>query len=120
MKRIGIITCGLLAAALLAGPAAQAQELSGRGGHLCVDVRVGTESTGYLDCLNAELRGVVEQQKGRQMVQDLAVQQSLSGTPNQVGLFNEAAVSERLGNSFGHSVIPQRPPPPAYPPLVPR
>jgi len=31
---------------------------------------------------------------------------------NQLGLFNRAATSHRMGNQFGHSVYPQRPPPP--------
>ena len=30
---------------------------------------------------------------------------------NQLGVFNRAATSHRMGNTFGTSVYPQRPPP---------
>ncbi len=33
---------------------------------------------------------------------------------NAVGTYNQAATKERLGDAFGHSVVPQRPPPPVY------
>ena len=97
--------------------AVQAQEKVGSGhedDHVCVDVRIGNESTGYLDCINAELRDVVAQQQGRQQVTQMAVQGSMPSAPSQVGVYNEAATRERLGTSFGNSVIPQRPSAPVY------
>jgi hypothetical protein len=108
-----------LLGALAIVPGAWAQAASPAAGHVCVDVRLGTEATGYLDCLNAELRDIVEQQQGRQQVTQMAAQGSLPIAPTQAGLFNQTATAERLGSNFGKSVLPQRPPQPVYPVLPP-
>ena len=38
---------------------------------------------------------------------------NLQRPSNQLGLYNRAALEHRMGNAFGKSVTPQRPPPPA-------
>ncbi|SDA78795.1 MULTISPECIES: hypothetical protein [unclassified Janthinobacterium] len=47
---------------------------------------------------------------------------NLQRPSNQLGLYNRAALEHRMGNAFGKSVTPQRPPPPtpASPLLPPR
>ncbi|MDB5974746.1 MAG: hypothetical protein JWR07_1506 [Nevskia sp.] len=83
-------------------------------GQVCVDVRIGTESTGYLDCINAELRDVVSRQDGRQQAQQMAVQESAPLAPSQTAVFNQAATNERIV-AFRHGPAP--PPPPVRPGL---
>jgi hypothetical protein len=81
----------------------------------CVDVKIGMEQ--YYSCLNQRLQSGIEQHR---FTSRDAPYSATSAAP-AVGGFNEAATRERLGNAFGHSVIPQRPPPPNFSsPLVPR
>jgi hypothetical protein len=72
-------------------------------GLLCVDVKI--DKTAYLNCLN-------------EMFREAARPAQLNPRPNPtaapgpaVGTYNQAATREMLGNSFGHSVIPERPAP---------
>ncbi len=74
----------------------------------CVDVKIGDEQ--FYNCLNERLRRLTEQPRFSSTDTTL---NAFSPAP-QVGTFNEAATSERLGSAFGHSVIPQRPPPPVF------
>ncbi|RCJ05512.1 hypothetical protein DDK22_26295 [Cupriavidus necator] len=51
----------------------------------------------------------------------LAVEAIAQRPSNQLGLYNEAATSHRMGNTFGTSVYPQRPASPAPgAPVIPR
>jgi hypothetical protein len=74
----------------------------------CVDVKIGDEQ--FYNCLNERLRRLTAQPRFSST--DTTIN-AFSPAP-QVGTFNEAATSERLGSAFGHSVIPQRPPPPVF------
>jgi hypothetical protein len=75
---------------------------------LCVDVRVGGDWAGHLACLNAALRSEVAAAR-RTQGEAAAASLGAGSDPTRLGLFNEAATAERLGDAFGHSVIPQRP-----------
>jgi hypothetical protein len=81
----------------------------------CVDVRIG--STQYYDCVNRALALLVPSERF-----SAANSTPLTATspPNETGTFNQAATREQLGSAFGHSVVPQRPPPPVYSLPLPR
>ena len=74
----------------------------------CVDVRIG-DARSY-DCLNRQLERAIPQRRFS------AGTDSPGATvpPTEANTFNQAATQERLGNAFGHSVLPQRPPPTVY------
>ena len=80
----------------------------------CVDVQIG--QTFAYGCINKELRQIVDGTHAMIAVPDVRA----DSPPVASGLFNRAAVRERLGNAFGHSVVPQRPglPGPAFESLV--
>ncbi|MGH8446730.1 MAG: hypothetical protein ACREVL_15775 [Solimonas sp.] len=70
-------------------------------------------------CLNAEMAQLVARQRPQQdLLVDLATS-SLPQTAPEQGLYNQAALRIRMGNNFGRSVYPQRPPPAqTLPPLI--
>jgi hypothetical protein len=80
-----------------------------KASNLCVDVRIQGDNTRYLDCLNAEFNREVAKQADREALLQTAIANSQPHSPTQMGLFNQTATHERLGDAFGHSVIPQRP-----------
>lgn len=85
--------------------AAQAEEPLG-----CVEVTVGGYKAPNYDCLSQQMgnnpEGAAAAQKNMEAL-DVPVHQR---APNQVGLATPAATSTRMGNTFGTSVKPQRPP----------
>jgi hypothetical protein len=84
-------------------------------GQACMSVTAGNAVA--LSCINAEQRALVQQHQATVA----ATTPSQNSAPQSLGLFNQAATREHLGSNFGHSVIPQRPPPPNYGnPLIPR
>ncbi|HYZ31942.1 MAG TPA: hypothetical protein VE684_06620 [Crenalkalicoccus sp.] len=104
-------TAGLLASALLlalpggarAQPERAQPEAAGRS---CVDVRVGQEN--YYDCLNRQLRESVPPAASRRSAAD--VPYPVDSPPNQLGGFTLQGTRQQLGDNFGRSVVPQRPP----------
>ena len=83
----------------------------------CVDVQIGDDRTPYLNCLNEELQKSVKRERGTPQP---AAPLSATSSSNQIGTFNEAAARQRMGNAFGVSPIPQRPPKPVFvSPLLP-
>lgn len=86
----------------------------------CVEVEVNGEHAPSYDCLTEKLKpsGGGPAGRGEATMSSESIVQRPS---NQLGLYNNAATSHRLGNTFGTSVYPQRPasPPPAAP-VVPR
>ncbi len=74
----------------------------------CVDVKIGAEQ--YYDCLNRQLQKATV---GHPFTARDAPYSAASPDP-AVGTFNQATTREQLGTSFGHSAIPQRPPPPVF------
>ncbi|ULH06479.1 hypothetical protein [Alcaligenes faecalis] len=73
----------------------------------CVDVVVNGHAALSYDCLNQQLRpkeGPAGPPAG------LASEAVTQRSPNALGLFNQAATSNRMGSNFGTSAFPQRPP----------
>lgn len=101
-----------LAMLLLFMPAAQAQQAAAAP---CVDVRIGSEPT--FNCVNAQLARAIPP---RRFTAGTALPVPTAVPAPAAGSFNQAASAEQYGTAFGHSVQPQRPPPPVYPaPLLP-
>lgn len=102
-----------LAACSLCGNAAAqtASQAGDAGADSCVEVMVNGERTPSYACLTQKLRpaspprGVGDAQPG------MASEAITQRPSNQLGLFNRAATGHRMGNTFGTSVHPQRPPP---------
>ncbi len=75
---------------------------AGLAGVLCVDVKIGQAA--YLDCLNEMFRAASKpQEAGLPAANPAAMPAPAAGT------YNQAAIREMLGQSFGHSVFPARP-----------
>jgi hypothetical protein len=79
----------------------------GFAGVLCVDVRI--DQSAYLDCLNELFRSAAKPPAH----DDITMNPAAIPAP-AAGTYNQAAIREMLGQSFGHGVIPQRPAPPVY------
>lgn len=80
----------------------------------CVEVRIGQDSAGRLDCLNRALRA--EADKAAPSIAGDTVHGS---SPSQLGQPTPAALKQRFGNAYGHSLVPQRPLRTFAPPLPP-
>jgi hypothetical protein len=83
---------------------------------VCVDVTI--DRSAYLDCLNAMFRqAVIPQQSAAAAGPALANPALANPAPANpaaapapaLGTYNQAAIREMLGSSFGHSVEPARP-----------
>ncbi|WP_336346892.1 hypothetical protein [Pseudomonas monsensis] len=76
----------------------------------CVKVTVGGYKAPNYDCLSQQMgnnpQGAAAAEKNQQAL-NVPVNKR---PPNQVGLATPAATSTRMGNTFGTSVKPQRPP----------
>lgn len=74
----------------------------------CIDVVVNGERIPAYDCLTQKL---MPKDAGKSQPLPDMTSQTIAGKPsNQLGLFNYTATSNRMGNTFGTSVYPQRPP----------
>jgi len=97
-----VVLGGLL---LMAFGGAHAEEPLG-----CVEVTVGGYKAPNYDCLSQQMgnnpNGAAAAQKNQEAM-NVPVNKR---PPNQVGLATPAATSTRMGNTFGTSVKPQRPP----------
>lgn len=85
----------------------------------CVEVDVAGHKEQSLACLSEKLLPPARAKKGPAAAPSAA--EAIAQRPsNQIGLYNRAATEHRMGNAFGKSVTPQRPPPatPASP-LIP-
>lgn len=80
----------------------------------CVDVEVNGHRALSIDCLNRQLdpERTTDDRLG---LPRLASEVVADMPSNQLGLFNRAATSVRMGNNFGRSAFPQRPPAPSLP-----
>jgi hypothetical protein len=75
----------------------------------CVDVQVEGARSISFDCLNAKLKAEAQQQSDAAptvTAKDIAG----NGAPTTVGTFSYTGTSIRMGNTFGKSAFPQRPP----------
>lgn len=78
------------------------------GAPSCIEVEVdGARAPSYA-CLSERLRPT----EGARAPQDatLGSEAIVQRPGNQLGVFNRAATGHRMGNTFGNSVYPQRPP----------
>ena len=103
MKSVWKVALGGLL--LMAFGGAHAEEPLG-----CVEVTVGGYKAPNYDCLSQQMgnnpNGAAAAQKNQEAM-NVPVNKR---PPNQVGLATPAATSTRIGNTFGTSVKPQRPP----------
>lgn len=76
-----------------------------RGSTNCVDVEIGGERAADFDCLNRRLKESADR------VQAIRNQPPLDAASpaERTGGFNETAVQQQFGPSFGRSVVPFRP-----------
>ena len=79
----------------------------------CVDVQVEGAHSLSFECLNQTLKDAAQQQSETAPAVS-AKDVTGSGAPTQVGTFSYTGTSIRMGNAFGHSAIPQRPPAPSF------
>lgn len=92
--------------------ATAAQAAAGDGSATCVDVAINDHSALSYECLNRRLM-MTTTAPPRQIFNGDAVVKEPGN--RQVGQTNFSSLSHRMGNSLGHSVMPQRPssPPPS-------
>jgi hypothetical protein len=104
-----------LAAALLPF-AARAEEKASQAAP-CVEVQIGQDRDSRMNCLNEEMRRAVEREHNTPTPEAPVNAQSAS---NKVGVYNDAAARQMMGNSFGVSSQPQRPKQTFTAPLLPK
>lgn len=78
---------------------------------VCAEVTVNGVRAPSYDCLTQKLQPTAPPQGADGTQPALASEAIVQRPSNQLGLFNRAATSTRMGNTFGTSVYPQRPPP---------
>ena len=76
----------------------------------CVDATVGGYKAPNYDCLSQQMGNNPDGAAAAQKNQEAMNVPINKRPPNQVGLATPAATSTRMGNTFGTSVKPQRPP----------
>ncbi|WP_144637843.1 hypothetical protein [Bordetella genomosp. 13] len=74
----------------------------------CVDVEANGQRSPSYDCLSQQM---APRPPAPHENPALASEGVVRMAPNQVGLANRAATSNRMGSNFGHSAFPQRPTP---------
>lgn len=78
----------------------------------CVEVEVNGRRAQSMSCLNEKLLPN-SNTVNRPPPALSGAEATLQRPSNQLGLYNRAALEHRMGNAFGKSVTPQRPPTPA-------
>jgi hypothetical protein len=77
---------------------------AGLAGALCVDVKI--DQVAYLNCLNEMFRATAPPARPGEQPNAATI------AAPAAGIYDQAAIREMLGQSFGRSVLPQRPPNP--------
>lgn len=103
MKQWMSMTAGI--AWLVAGAGAHGEEAPA-----CIEVMVNGYKTPDYNCLSRQMGN--DPQAAAQQVQKRLEVPVNERAPNSVGLATPAATGVRMGNTFGSSVKPQRPPAP--------
>ncbi|MCA1325587.1 hypothetical protein [Herbaspirillum sp. alder98] len=75
----------------------------------CVEVEVNGVRSQSFACLTEKLQPASGAQQAKPS-SPMTSEQIINQPGNQLGVFNRAALSNRMGNTLGTSVIPQRPP----------
>lgn len=110
MKPLRRLAVALATSAILFLPQAApgAETDSATASTPCVDVQIGKDKAAALDCLNDELRRSATQ---AHEAPQPAAPIGANSPSNETGTANDAAAREKMGNAFGRSAQPQRPPP---------
>lgn len=113
MRMVFLYGVAALAACGLCGnAAAQAASQAGdAGADSCVEVMVNGERAPSYACLTQKLSPAAPPRGAGDAPPGMASEAITQRPSNQLGLFNRAATGHRMGNTFGTSVHPQRPPP---------
>ena len=109
-------------AALSLSPPLRADEKTGQARDMpkdmpCVEVQIGQDRVSQMNCLNDAMRRAVEREHDIPALEAPITAQSAS---NKVGVYNDAAARQMMGNAFGVSAQPQRPKLSFTNPLLPR
>lgn len=72
----------------------------------CVEIQIGQDSVSRLNCLNSALQRSADREHNAPTPQAPLDARSES---NKVGIFNDAAAHQKMGNAYGVSAQPQRP-----------
>lgn len=86
----------------------------------CIEVTVGGYRTADYNCLSRQMGNDPQAAAAAQRTQEALNVPVNKRAPNSIGLATPAATGVRMGNTFGTSVKPQRPPVPASPSPLPR
>ena len=78
----------------------------------CIEVTVGGYKTPDYNCLSRQMGNDPQAATAAQRAQDAMNVPVNERAPNSIGLATPAATGVRMGNTFGTSVKPQRPPVP--------
>jgi len=118
--RVGVWLWGVALGAVCSMAGAQTSPAADDGS--CVEVVVNGERAPAYDCLTRKLSPTMPARGPDDAAPGLASEAITQRPGNQLGLFNRAATGHRMGNTFGTSVYPQRPPPvvPTSPLISPR
>lgn len=81
------------------------------GSTSCIEVEVdGQRAPPSFDCLTHQLAPKAQAGASAGTAPPLASEAIVLRPSNQLGLFNRAATGHRMGDQFGRSAFPQRPP----------
>lgn len=108
--RCGVVVAWVCGVVVCSGAAAA--QPGGIGEASCAEVTVNGVRAPSFECLTQKLqpRPQLQLQGPGDAQAGLASEGIVLRPSNQLGLFNRAATSTRMGNTFGTSVYPQRPP----------
>jgi hypothetical protein len=86
----------------------------------CVAVDIAGHKAGDAECAAQKLQDAARQAQDRAKDQPVPSVASATSPDTEIGVANQAATKQRLGDNFGKSVLPQRPtaPPPAPSPFA--
>ena len=107
-----ILACAVLTLTLLAGPPTRADD--NQGAPSCVTVEVDGHKALPYDCYQRKMMPSSAPERGTPAMHSATV---AGQAPNRLGLFNLSTLRNRMGNTLGQGVRPQRPPAPAPLPL---
>ena len=117
LRAAPLVACAFAALACsqaMGAPQARTPSSSSPAQLPCVEVRIGQDSAGRLDCLNRELRAEVDK-----TAPTVAGDPASGEPPSRLGQPTPAELKQRLGSAYGHSLVPQRPAQTFAPTLVP-
>lgn len=105
-----ILACTVFALTFLAGTPTRAE--NSQAAATCVTVEVDGYKALPYDCYQKKMTPSSEPDRGRPAIHSTTI---AGQAPNRLGLFNLSTLRNRMGNTLGQGVRPQRPPAP--PPL---